>query len=39
MSIVKNEFAIALNQVANERGIQPDEVLTSIEAAIVDVFI
>jgi N utilization substance protein A len=39
MSIVKNEFAIALNQVANERGIQPDEVLTSIEAAIVAAYL
>lgn len=35
MSIVKNEFAIALNQVATERGIAPEEVVVSIEAAII----
>lgn len=35
MAIIKNEFALALNQVAQERGIQPDEVIVSIEAAIV----
>lgn len=35
MSIIKNEFALALNQVAQERGIQPEEVILSIEAAIV----
>lgn len=39
MSIVKNEFALALNQVATERGIQPDEVLASIEAAIVAAYV
>lgn len=35
MSIVKSEFALALNQVATERGISPDDVLDSIEAAIL----
>jgi N utilization substance protein A len=35
MPIIKNEFALALNQVAAERGISTEEVVTSIEAAIV----
>lgn len=35
MSIIKDEFALALNQVANERGISADEVIESIEAAII----
>lgn len=35
MSIVKSEFALALNQVATERGISPDDVLASIESAIL----
>ncbi|MBI2051458.1 transcription termination factor NusA [Candidatus Roizmanbacteria bacterium] len=35
MSIVKSEFALALNQVATERGISPDDVISSIEAAIL----
>ena len=35
MSIVKSEFALALNQVATERGISVDEVITSIESAIL----
>lgn len=35
MTIVKSEFSLALNQVATERGISPDEVIDSIEAAIV----
>jgi N utilization substance protein A len=35
MGIIKNEFALALNQVAQERGIAPGEVILSIEAAIV----
>lgn len=39
MSIVKNEFAIALNQVATERGIQPEEVVASIESAIVAAYV
>ena len=35
MSIVKSEFALALNQVATERGISPDDVIASIEMAIL----
>lgn len=35
MTIIKTEFALALNQVATERGISPDDVLSSIEAAII----
>ena len=35
MSIVKSEFALALNQVCTERGISPDDVIESIEAAIL----
>lgn len=35
MSIVKSEFALALNQVATERGISPDDVISSIEIAIL----
>lgn len=35
MTIIRSEFALALNQVATERGISPDEVIASIEAAIV----
>ena len=35
MSIVKSEFALALNQVATERGIPVDEVLKSIEVAVL----
>jgi N utilization substance protein A len=35
MSIVKSEFALALNQVATERGISPEDVLNSIESAIL----
>ncbi|MCL4374309.1 transcription termination factor NusA [Patescibacteria group bacterium] len=35
MTIVKSEFALALNQVATERGISPDEVIASIEAAVL----
>lgn len=35
MSIVKSEFALALNQVATERGISPDDVIASIEVAIL----
>lgn len=38
MGIVKSEFALALNQVATERGISPQDVLTSIEAAILAAF-
>ncbi|MBI2641688.1 transcription termination factor NusA [Candidatus Roizmanbacteria bacterium] len=35
MTIVKTEFALALNQVATERGISPEDVIASIEAAIL----
>jgi len=35
MTIIKTEFALALNQVATERGISPDDVISSIEAAII----
>lgn len=35
MTIVKSEFSLALNQVATERGISADDVILSIEAAIV----
>ncbi len=35
MTIVKSEFTLALNQVATERGISPDDVIVSIEAAVV----
>jgi len=35
MTIVKSEFALALNQVATERGISVDDVMASIEAAIL----
>lgn len=35
MTIIKTEFALALNQVATERGISADDVITSIEAAVI----
>lgn len=35
MTIIKTEFALALNQVATERGISADDVISSIEAAII----
>jgi len=35
MSIVKSEFALALNQVSTERGITADDIISSIEAAIL----
>lgn len=35
MSIVKSEFALALNQVSTERGISADDIISSIEAAIL----
>lgn len=38
MVIVKTEFALALNQVASERGISVDEVIESMEAAILAAF-
>lgn len=38
MVIVKSEFALALNQVASERGISVDDVIESMEAAILAAF-
>lgn len=38
MVVIKSEFALALNQVATERGISPDEVVSSIEAAVLAAF-
>lgn len=35
MTVIKSEFSLALNQIATERGIPVDDVLTSIETAIV----
>lgn len=39
MVIVKSEFALALNQVASERGISVDDVVESMEAAILAAFL
>ncbi len=38
MAIVKSEFTLALNQVATERGIRPEDVLESIEVAVLAAF-
>ncbi|MCA9372126.1 transcription termination factor NusA [Candidatus Woesebacteria bacterium] len=38
MIIVKNEFTLALNQVASERGISVDDVIESMQAAILAAF-
>lgn len=38
MTIIKSEFALALNQVATERGISPNDVIASIEQAILAAF-
>jgi len=38
MVIVKSEFVLALNQVASERGIRVDEVIESMQAAILAAF-
>jgi N utilization substance protein A len=38
MAIVRSEFALALNQVATERGISPEDVVASIEQAILAAF-
>lgn len=35
MTIVKSEFALALNQVATERGISVEDVMSSIEQAVL----
>jgi len=38
MAIIKSEFSLALNQVATERGISPNEVIASIEQAVMAAF-
>jgi len=38
MVIIKSEFALALNQVATERGITVDDVINSMEAAVLAAF-
>jgi len=38
MTIIRSEFALALNQVATERGIAPGDVIKSIEQAILAAF-
>lgn len=38
MTIIRSEFSLALNQVATERGISPNDVITSIEQAILAAF-
>lgn len=35
MVVTKNEFILALNQLSNERGIPPEEIIKSIEAAVL----
>jgi N utilization substance protein A len=35
MVVVKSEFALALNQIASERGISVDDVIASIETALI----
>lgn len=35
MTVIKSEFFLALNQVATERGISPDEVVESIKMAVL----
>lgn len=35
MTVIKSEFSLALNQVATERGISADDVVSSIEQAII----
>ena len=35
MTVIKSEFILALNQVAGERGISPQEVVSSIETALI----
>jgi N utilization substance protein A len=35
MVVTKNEFILALNQLSNERGIPPEEIISSIEAAVL----
>ncbi len=38
MAIIKNEFILAINQIASERGIAPEDVISSIEAAVLAAF-
>lgn len=38
MAIIKSEFALALNQVATEKGISAEDVIQSIEAALLAAF-
>lgn len=38
MAIIKSEFTLALNQVATEKGISADDVIQSIEAALLAAF-
>ncbi len=38
MAIIKNEFILAINQIASERGIAPEDVIASIEAAVLAAF-
>ena len=38
MTIIRSEFALALNQVATERGISPNDVINSIEQAVLAAF-
>lgn len=35
MAVIKSEFFLALNQVATERGISPEDVIDSIKAAVL----
>lgn len=35
MSVIKSEFYLALNQVATERGISPDDVIESMKVAVL----
>ncbi len=35
MTLIKSEFVLALNQLATERGISPNDIIASIEAAII----
>lgn len=38
MTIIRSEFVLALNQVATERGISPEDVIESIELAVLAAF-
>lgn len=39
MAVIKSEFFLALNQVATERGISPDDVVESIRMAVLAAYI